>query len=118
MIKPPDDIVESELDICEVHYHPTIADGLAGGGDEGAVTNELVARFEVPLVLVPELEIRRAVREVIENNGLVLEGSATAAYAAIANNLVEDETSRIGFLASGRNIAHELLVELLQEPPG
>lgn len=99
----------------DVVHHPTIADGLAGGGDEGAVTNELVARFQVPLVLVPEVEIRRAVREVVENNGLVLEGSATTAYAAITNDLVNDATSRIGFLASGRNIAHELLVTLLQE---
>jgi threonine dehydratase len=100
----------------QVVHHPTIADGLAGGGDEGAVTNQLVARHHVPLVLVPEIEIRRAVREVIETNGLVMEGSATTSYAAITCNVVDDETSRIGFIASGRNISHELLIELLQEP--
>ncbi len=102
----------------EVVHHPTIADGLAGGGDDGSVTNELIARFGVPLVLVPEIEIRRAVREVLETNGLVMEGSAAASYAAITGNLVEDTTSRIGFVASGRNISHELLVELLREPLG
>jgi threonine dehydratase len=101
----------------QVVHHATIADGLAGGGDEGAITNELIARHNVPLVLVPEIEIRRAVREVLENNGLVMEGSATASYAAITGNLVDDTTSRIGFVSSGRNISHELLVELLQEPP-
>ena len=100
----------------EVIHHPTIADGLAGGGDDGSVTNELIARFGVPLVLVPEAEIRRAVREVIETNGLVMEGSAAASYAAITGNLIGDSTSRIGFVASGRNISHELLVELLGEP--
>jgi threonine dehydratase len=99
-----------------VVHHPTIADGLAGGGDDGAVTNELVARHHVPLVLVSEIEIRRAVREVVETNGLVMEGSAATSYAAITCNVVDDETSRIGFIASGRNISHELLVELLQEP--
>ena len=99
----------------EVEHRSTIADGLAGGGDEGAITNELVARHHVPLVLVPEVEIRRAVREAAENNGLVLEGSASTAYAAITNDRVVDTTSRIGFLASGRNIAHELLIELLGE---
>jgi threonine dehydratase len=56
------------------------------------------------------------VREVAENNGLVFEGSSAAAYAAITNNLVDDTTSRIGFIASGRNISHELFVELLNEP--
>jgi threonine dehydratase len=102
--------------MSEVVHHPTIADGLAGGGDDGSVTNDLIARYRVPLILVPEIEIRRAVRETIESNGLVMEGSAAAAYAAITGNLVEDTTSRIGFVASGRNISHELLVELLREP--
>jgi threonine dehydratase len=102
--------------IDEVVHHPTIADGLAGGGDDGAVTNDLVAHHQVPLVLVPELIIRRAVRESLETSGVLLEGSAAASYGAITNGLVGDSTSRIGFIVSGRNISHELLVELLQEP--
>ena len=67
-------------------------------------------------MLVPEIEIRRAVREAAENNGIVIEGSASASYAAITNDLVDDATSRIGFIASGRNISLELLLEILQEP--
>lgn len=97
----------------EVVHHETIADGLAGGGDDGAVTNELIARYGVPLVLVPEVAIRHGVREAAEYSGLVMEGSATTAYAAITSDVVGDATSRIGFIASGRNIAHELFIELL-----
>jgi threonine dehydratase len=99
----------------QVVHHPTIADGLAGGGDDGAITNELIAKGNVPLVLVPEVDIRRAVREVAENNGLVFEGSAATPYAAITNDLVDDTTTRIGFIGSGRNISHELFNELLNE---
>lgn len=102
--------------MSEVDHRPTIADGLAGGGDDGAITNEIVAKSGIDLVLVPEIEIRRAVRDIVEVNGLVMEGSAAASYAAIAGHRVGDETSRIGFIASGRNISHELLVELLDEP--
>jgi threonine dehydratase len=102
--------------MAEIVHHPTIADGLAGGGDDGAVTNELIARYEVPLVRVEEVDIRRAVREASETNGLVFEGSAVTAYAAITTDLVDDTTSRIGFIASGRNISHELFLALLQEP--
>lgn len=100
----------------QIKHRPTIADGLAGGGDDGAITNELVAKHNVPLVLVPEIEIRRAVREVADANGLVLEGSAAASYGAITNELIDDASSRVGFIATGRNIAHELFVELLGEP--
>ena len=102
--------------MSEVVHHSTIADGLAGGGDEGAVTNDIIATHGVRLVLVPEIEIRAAVREGAETNGLVLEGSASTPYAAIATDLVGDAVSRIGFIASGRNIAHELLSRLLDEP--
>jgi threonine dehydratase len=102
--------------MAEVEHRPTIADGLAGGGDDGSVTNDLIASHDIPLVLVPEIEIRRAVREAAENNGIVIEGSASASYAAITNDLVDDATSRIGFIASGRNISLELLLEILQEP--
>ncbi len=101
--------------MAEVVHRPTIADGLAGGGDDGAITNEIVAKSGIDLVLVPEVEIRGAVRSLAENSGLVMEGSAAASFAAIAANRVGDETSRIGFIASGRNISHELLLELLSE---
>jgi threonine dehydratase len=55
------------------------------------------------------------VREIAETSGLVVEGSGATPYAAICANLVGDETSRIGFIASGRNISHELFVELLSD---
>jgi len=102
----------------DVRHRPTIADGLAGGGDDGAVTNDLISSHGVPLVLVDEHYIRQGVREAVEFNGLVLEGSAAAPYAAIVHQLVDDQESRIGFIASGRNIAHELLIALLGEPLG
>ena len=101
--------------MADVRHRPTIADGLAGGGDEGAVTNELIRQHGVPLVLVEERFIRQGVREAAEVNGLVFEGSAATPFAAIVRRLVDDDESRIGFIASGRTIAHGLLVELLSE---
>ncbi len=102
--------------MAEVTHLATIADGLAGGGDDGAATNEPIAAHEVPLVLVDEELIRSAVREAAESNGLVMEGSASASYAAITHDLIGDRSGRVGFLVTGRNIAHELLVELMSEP--
>jgi threonine dehydratase len=104
--------------MAEVVHGVTIADGLAGGGDDGAITNELIAKSGVDLVLVPEAAIRSAVREIAEVSGLVVEGSAAAPYAAIAAEAVGRRGERFGFIASGRNITHELFVELLTEPLG
>ncbi len=101
--------------MSQVVHHPTIADGLAGGGDEDSITNEIIASSGVPLVLVPESAIRQGVRRAAEATGLVLEGSAATPLAAIAGGLVATDDSLVGFIASGRNIARELLIELLSE---
>lgn len=101
--------------MADVQHTYTIADGLAGGGDEGAITNEMVRQHNVPLVLVAERHIRAAVRECLEETGLVMEGSATASYAAITENYIADTTSRVGFIACGRNIAFDLLRDILAE---
>ncbi len=101
--------------MSQVVHHPTIADGLAGGGDEDSITNEIIESSGVPLVLVPEPSIRRGVRRAAEATGLVLEGSGATPLAAIAEGLVAADDSLVGFIASGRNIARELLIELLSE---
>jgi len=51
----------------------------------------------------------------VEVNGLVLEGSGATPYAAIVRGLVPDDGRQMGFIASGRNIAHELLSEIMWE---
>ena len=99
----------------QVSHRATIADGLAGGGDEGALTNELIATHSVDLILVPESLIREGVREAADHNGLVIEGSAATAYAAITNQLIPEVPGPLGFVACGRNIAPELFRELLLE---
>lgn len=101
--------------MAEVVHDFTIADGLAGGGDDGAATNAIIAEHKTPIVLVPEEKIREGVRHAAESNGLILEGSASASYAAIEHELIDDNDSRVGFLATGRNIATELLIEILRE---
>ncbi len=101
--------------MADVVHDDTIADGLAGGGDDDAVTTEIIAQHGISIVLVPEVNIRSAVREAAESNGVVMEGSASAAYAAITENLVDDTDSRLGFVVSGRNIAHDLFAKILNE---
>lgn len=101
--------------MAEVVHGPTIADGLAGGGDDDSVTNVIAANHATPFHLVPEAQIRSAVAEAASVNGLVLEGSAAAAYAALAEGIVPVSGSHVGMIASGRNIARDLFIELLQE---
>ena len=66
------------------------------------------------MLTIAENSIRNAVREGVENNGLVMEGSSAASYALIAEQLEQDR-SKLGFMVSGRNIAFNLLQDILAE---
>ncbi|HEV2427659.1 MAG TPA: pyridoxal-phosphate dependent enzyme [Acidimicrobiales bacterium] len=101
--------------MSDVEHSETIADGLAGGGDEDSVTNVIIAEHGVELVLVPEERIRAGVRVAAATHGLVLEGSSTTALMAIADGLAGADAHGVGFIASGRNIAADLLARLVIE---
>jgi threonine dehydratase len=99
--------------MADVTHTPTIADGLAGGGDEDAATNAVIADAGVELILVDESTIRTSVRDALFSTGLLLEGSAAASYGAIAHRQCASDAAFPGFIATGRNIAPTLLDELL-----
>lgn len=101
--------------MSEVVHHETIADGLAGGGDEDSVTNVIIADHGVRIVLVEEARIRAGVRVAAMAHGLVLEGSSATPYAAVADGLAGADADGVGFIASGRNIAADLFARLLVE---
>ncbi len=105
--------VRGEDPALTVHT-PTIADGLAGGVDPGSITNDIILSSGIKVLTIAENSIRNAVREGVENNGLVMEGSSAASYALIAEQLEQDR-SKLGFMVSGRNIAFNLLQEILAE---
>ena len=99
----------------DIPHANTIADGLAGGVVEGAVTNALIEENKIDITLVPEASVRRGVAEALRDNGILLEGSSSVGYAALAEHLIDTADRRVAFIASGRNIADALLREILAE---
>ena len=91
---------------------PTLADGLAGNVEPGAITFPLIARHVDDLVTVAEADIRRAMREAAAHDHLILEGSAAVALAALARLPVAGR--RVAVVATGRNISLETFLEALR----
>ena len=91
---------------------PTIADGLAGNLEAGAVTVTICRRAAVELLSVDEDEIRSAVAWLADEHGLVAEGAGAVAVAAVrAGRLAADGPTAV--VVSGRNIARPLLASIL-----
>ncbi|GIF63276.1 serine/threonine dehydratase [Asanoa ishikariensis] len=95
-----------------VHVGDTLADGMAGNIEPGAVTVDLVARHVDDLVAVTEEQLRHAVRHLALDRGVVAEGSGAAAVAAVLAGLVPT-TNPVVAVVSGRNITARELGDIL-----
>lgn len=91
--------------IVPISVGPTLADGLAGNLDPGSITFEIVKTRVHGIAVVTEEEIRFAIRGVLEEEHLVVEGAAATAIAAVLSGCLKREgTRRVAVILSGANI--------------
>jgi threonine dehydratase len=90
----------------------TLADGLAGNLEPGAVTVELIRCHTESVISVSEGEIRAAIHFLANEHGLVAEGAGAVATAAVLAGGVELSGTVVA-LVTGRNIAERDLVPIL-----
>jgi threonine dehydratase len=101
-------------EIVPISPGPTLADGLSGNIEPGSVTFPLVRDHVAALVCAREAEIEDAVRFAATAWGLVVEGAAGAAIAAVRSGAVaSDGAGPVVVVVSGRNIARPRLAALL-----
>lgn len=100
-----------------IDVQPTLADGLAGNVEVGSVTVDLVRRHVDDIVSVDEDEIIGAIRFLIREHGLVVEGSGAVGVAALLAGYidVDADAGATAVLLTGRNIAAATLARLLAD---
>ena len=96
--------------ITAIEPQPTLADGLAGNLEPGAMTFEIVRRKVDEIVTVSEEEIARAMRGLLAQEHLVVEGAGAAAVAAILAGRVRPAGIAIALL-TGANIDQGRLID-------
>ncbi len=88
----------------------SLADGLAGAVEDGAITIPLVRVWADALVLVTEKDIARAIAYAWQRYGEKIEGSAGAALAVALGTTVSERPAVV--ILSGGNIQPELHADL------
>lgn len=99
----------------DIPVDETIADGLAGNVEPGSITVDILRARRIPMLAVSEDEIRAAVATLFHKHGIVAEGAAATAYAAM--QILGTDEPVIGVI-TGRNIAWPLLRQILDEQAG
>jgi threonine dehydratase len=91
----------------------TLADGLAGNIEPGAVTFDLVREHVAAVASVTEPEIEEAIRLLARAHGIVAEGAGAAAVAGVMAGRVERVSGPLVIVVTGRNIALGRLAAVL-----
>ncbi len=100
--------------IVPIEVEPTVADGLAGNLEPGAVTVGIALDHHVQVLTVSEADIRSAMAFSATKMGLVLEGAGAVGVAALrAGVVVPGGGGATAVLLTGRNVAPKLLSEVL-----
>ncbi len=100
--------------IVTVPVDPSLADALAGNIEAGSITFPICQRELASVVLVREADIAAAMRYLIDEHHLVVEGSGAVGVAALLTGAVRPEpNSRVAVILSGRNVAGAHVREIL-----
>ncbi len=98
--------------VIPVQVEDTLADGLAGNLEPGAVTVDLIRQHVHSLVSVTEEQIANAIRYLASEHGLIVEGAGAAPVAAVLAGKIAVSGQTVAVL-SGRNIAAQTLAQVL-----
>ncbi|MDH4065614.1 MAG: pyridoxal-phosphate dependent enzyme [Acidobacteriota bacterium] len=100
--------------ITRIEPRPTLADGLAGNLEEGAMTFRIVQRVLDEIVAVSEQQIVEAMRGLAAEDHLIVEGSAAVAAAAVAADREQPWPGPVVALMTGANIDFATLLGVLR----
>ena len=103
--------------ITAIGAGPTLADGLAGNLEPGAMTFALVREVVDAVVTVSEVALIGAMRRMAADEHLIVEGSSAVAVAAVEGGGLVNAEGPVVVIVSGANIDLETFLTAVG-PPG
>ena len=94
-------------------YGPTLCEGLTGDIDQRSL--DLAARVVDRVVLVEEDAVRRAIRWLYVEEGVVAEGSAAVAAAALLEGAIDPLEGPVAAVLTGSNLDAHRLARILED---
>jgi len=99
--------------IVEMESLPTISDGSAGGVEPGSITLDICRDCVDDWVLVSEAEIAAAIRMVLEDHHLLVEGAGALSVASFLKTKERFAGKKVILVLSGARISLETLQKAL-----
>lgn len=90
--------------ITEITPQPSLADGLVGNLEAGAMTFALVKQVVDRIVTISEGELTRAMKGLATEDRLIVEGAGAAAAAAVMAGKISAKGRRVVAMVTGGNV--------------
>ncbi len=101
-------------EIYDAPESKTLADGSAGGVEEGAITFPMCQKVIDRHILIAETEIASAMRDVASTENYIIEGSAGVATAAALKTGGDYSGRNIAIVICGRNVSMDVFQTVLE----
>jgi len=101
--------------IIDMASKPTIADGTAGGVEPGSTTFDICKEAVHDYILVSENDIKTAIRHIVEQHQMLIEGAAALSVACLLKDKDRFKGKHVVLIISGKKITAALLKEILNE---
>ena len=101
--------------IVKAKLKPSIAEGLHGNIEEGAITFDFVKKYVDDVVLVEEDEIRDSMKLLYLKEGIIVEGASAVTLAALYKYQERFKGKNVCLILSGGNIDPEVFYSVLMK---
>lgn len=102
--------------IVTIPDRPSLADGLAGSVEHDTITFPIAQHYLDEMCVVSEDLIGRAMRWLIDEHHLVVEGSGVVGVAALLNGQINNLAGcRVVSLLTGRNVATAVIQQMIAQ---
>jgi threonine dehydratase len=99
--------------LIQMESLPTLADGTAGGIEEGSITFEICRDCVDEFIMVSESEIKEAILLVLEKYHMLIEGAAALSVASYIKTKDTYKGKNVVLIISGKKISLEQLKEII-----
>jgi threonine dehydratase len=101
--------------IVQMESKPTIAEGSAGGIEEGSITFPICRDCVDEYILVSEEEIKTAIRLVLDKSFMLIEGAAALSVACFLKEKQRFKNKNVILVISGKKISMDKLKKIICE---
>ena len=99
--------------IIKMESKPTLADGVAGGIEQGAITFDICRDNVDDFMLVSEEEISHGIRLILEHHYMIIEGAAALPVASFLKTKEKFRNKAVVLIISGKKISLDSLKKVI-----